>query len=312
MKSIIQFFPVLDSRYQKRGGGSISPGTYYGQVLKWNGTTYEPSTVLSDVDEGDSIDFNQRQMRRGAGSVVFVWGNGVDIYSNDEQLALSANSRQLLANGIISLDWTDGIGGEDINGVSWGQLTSAARTLNDLTGVVSTNFDLRQLLNSAVDITVDWENQDLARGWTASGGLVIKGVPIDSNAATGYVGEYVENKVAVGSATAMTNNTTANITSISLTAGDWDVEGLVNIQATGGTFTSRSAGINVTSATIPTDGTESLNTNITSIAAITIPFPIPRKRVSVSATTTVYLVARGSFSAGTVSGYGFINARRVR
>jgi hypothetical protein len=40
--------------------------------------------------------------------------------------------------------------------------------------------------------------------------------------------------------------------------------------------------------------------------------PLPPRRLSLSATTTVYLIAKASFSSGTETAYGYIEARRMR
>lgn len=138
------------------------------------------------------------------------------------------------------------------------------------------------------------------------------GVTNGGNATAGNVGEYIESKVASGSAVSLTTATGANVTSIALTAGDWDVSGCVNLSGATATFTSRSAGISTTSATVPADGTEVTNTTGTSTATITIPLSPSSKRISVSGSTTVYLVTNSTFSIGTASAYGVISARRVR
>ena len=140
----------------------------------------------------------------------------------------------------------------------------------------------------------------------------IVGTTAVGNASAGSVGEVVSSLVATGSAVSLTTVTTANVTSISLTAGDWDVEGNVNWNFTSTTTTASSAGISTTSATLPTDGSEVANgsrlTTTTDIAGSTL----PRKRVNVSGTTTVYLVTQVAFTAGTTAAWGSITARRVR
>lgn len=140
----------------------------------------------------------------------------------------------------------------------------------------------------------------------------ILGTTAADNAPAGTYGEYLESKIASGSAVSLTTATAANITSISLTAGDWDVEGSINFSQGAATATATVGGINTTSATLPTDGSEVnsgvIGTTITVVDGVTL----PRRRVNVSATTTVYLVGRATFSAGTVTGYGVINARRIR
>jgi hypothetical protein len=40
--------------------------------------------------------------------------------------------------------------------------------------------------------------------------------------------------------------------------------------------------------------------------------PTPVYRFTLTSTSTVYLIGRANFTAGTVSGYGHIRARRVR
>lgn len=149
---------------------------------------------------------------------------------------------------------------------------------------------------------------------TTNGTLAISpllGTVAADNAPAGTYGEYVESVIAPGSAVSLTDATAANITSISLTAGDWDVEGNVNLLGTGATFTAGASGINTTTATIPTDGKANfVDGDLT--GNFTEGMSLARKRVNISATTTVYLVGRATFSAGTVTGYGAITARRVR
>lgn len=79
---------------------------------------------------------------------------------------------------------------------------------------------------------------------TFSGGLV--GSLGTGSASTGNVGEYVES--IISSATSMTAATTAfqDMTSISLTAGDWDVSLHTDGQNAGGTVTTMDIGISTT------------------------------------------------------------------
>jgi hypothetical protein len=61
-------------------------------------------------------------------------------------------------------------------------------------------------------------------GATAAAGQ-LPGTATNDSAAAGDVGEYVSSVIATGSATSFTTATAKNITSISPTAGDWDVQG---------------------------------------------------------------------------------------
>lgn len=138
------------------------------------------------------------------------------------------------------------------------------------------------------------------------------GTQTTDNAPSGILGEIISSAVAVGSAVSLSNNTPANVTSISLTAGDWDVEGNVNFTESSATVTGRQGCVNSTSATMSSDGTEVYCGTVTTTTSETNSTTLPRKRISIAATTTVYLVAKAGFSAGTVTAFGSITARRVR
>jgi hypothetical protein len=160
-------------------------------------------------------------------------------------------------------------------------------------------------------------HKDATNTWSLTGisstpAAFVSGTTTNDNAASGYIGEYVQSLVPVGSVVSLSTGTAANVTSISLTAGDWDVSGTVSLSYGSATVTQASAGTTATSATIPTDGSEGYSglklTVLSGIDSITV----ARKRISVASTTTIYLVASATFSAGTTGAFGTINARRVR
>jgi hypothetical protein len=127
------------------------------------------------------------------------------------------------------------------------------------------------------------------------------------------LGEYVESNVAVSTVGSWVSNTAQTITSISLTAGDWDVEGgvLWSNAAVAGSATV--AGISTTAATLPADGpARSDGTSLPSGIAV-MTHNCGKTRISLSSTTTVYLIGRMAFtSAPGLTAGGWINARRVR
>jgi hypothetical protein len=145
----------------------------------------------------------------------------------------------------------------------------------------------------------------------------IVGTTSGSDAASGYVGEYVYSTIASASAVALTTATAANVTSISLSAGDWDVSGLVELATTSATVAANApvyAGIATTSATL-TDTQYALHRPVavtTTTYAPWLSLHAPTLRLSLTATTTVYLVAQATFTAGTMKAYGTVRARRVR
>ncbi len=146
----------------------------------------------------------------------------------------------------------------------------------------------------------------------ADGSFSAKGTTTNSNAAAGNLGEFVNSLVASGSAVSLTTATAANVTSISLTAGDWDVEGNCNFNYTTATVTAAICGISTTSATLPSDGSEAYSGLQLTTATTTTSITMPRKRISLSGTTTVYIIGKVTFSAGTAGEFGTINARRVQ
>lgn len=143
-----------------------------------------------------------------------------------------------------------------------------------------------------------------------TGGIIA--TTTNNDASAGSVGEAISSLVAVGSPVSLTTNTGTNVTSISLTAGDWDVSGNVNLTEGTATVTGASAGITSTSATVPTNGSEVYSGVQVTLLSGTDSITLPPKRFSLSGTTTVYLVAKSTFSAGTVDAFGSILARRVR
>jgi hypothetical protein len=137
----------------------------------------------------------------------------------------------------------------------------------------------------------------------------IVGTTTNNNANAGSVGEHVSNTTT---GTSLTSATPANITSVSLTAGDWDVSGVVQYNPAGTTTVNGlTQGVNTVSATLGGLGTfTQTNTAFTTGTAQRQSAPVIR--VSLASTTTVFLVAQASFGVSTMTCDGFIRARRVR
>lgn len=149
--------------------------------------------------------------------------------------------------------------------------------------------------------------------YTPTGG--IKGISTNTNAAAGSVGEYISSTVLSGSATSLVSATAKTVTSISLTAGDWDVSGFVGLLFAATTNTTFLA---VSFSTVNnTNGGEGNIAILQYGAGGIVPgsqtqHPIQTIRVSLSGTTTYYLVANCGFTISTCGGFGTIAARRVQ
>ncbi len=142
-------------------------------------------------------------------------------------------------------------------------------------------------------------HQSVADQLTALPAQMRKGVTDGSDAQAGDIGEYLTASASVP----LTNNTLANVVSISLTAGDWDVSGNVAFAAGSGPHFFFGAGIDVldtfTSATFPS-------------AALNMAISTATHRRNVTGATTVWVVAEAGFTGGTVTASGTIRARRAR
>ena len=141
------------------------------------------------------------------------------------------------------------------------------------------------------------------------------GVTDGSNAAAGTIGEYVEGIRALASSINVVSATPINITSISLTAGDWDVEGNVQQNNVGGpTTTAMHAWVSSVSAALPAGlGTEGGYVQWRGSTTGNIGTCTGNRRFNLTATTTVYLSCQETFTGGSsVASYGMLRARRVR
>lgn len=137
----------------------------------------------------------------------------------------------------------------------------------------------------------------------------ITGTTTNDDAAAGFIGEYL---TAGPTTQALTNATPVNVTSRSLTAGDWEVWGPTQFTgAVATTTTDIQASLSLTSATLNTTVGQYEHWRGSVVDNIFPMCPGPL-RLSLASTTTVFLVAQAAFSGGTYSANGFIRARRAR
>lgn len=149
-----------------------------------------------------------------------------------------------------------------------------------------------------------------------NGGIPLQGTNTNDSAAAGDVGEYIESVLASGSATALTTTIAKTVTSISLTAGDWDVDSVA--------YFTTAASTSVTQMMVSVSGTtDTVNTTPGRLSVSTIPAVVPTAgtalssalppyRLSLSGTTTIYMVVQATFTAAALTAFGIIRARRVR
>jgi hypothetical protein len=118
----------------------------------------------------------------------------------------------------------------------------------------------------------------------------------------------------------LTTVTPANVTSKSLTAGTYLVWGQIDFGLTAATATLFQGGLSVVTATLPTQaggagvGPDPLSINAASFAAAATLVEtqnVGPTILTIAVTTTLYLVAQATFSAGAITAYGTLSAVQI-
>jgi hypothetical protein len=235
----------------------------------------------------------------------------------DSPLVIS-NSTGLVtfADGISSNSASNALTGGAINNATVGATTpstGAFTTLSASSTVSGAGFTARfaspgPIGNTAAS-TGAFTSITASSTITPSSTAGIVGTTTNDNANAGSVGEFITNTT---NATSATSTVVLNATSVSLTAGDWDVSGSVQFVPAGTTTTTLIlAGVTTTSATRGAFNTET-SFNVSYAAGQGSTLGPPTVRISLASTTTVYLVALTNFAVSTMTVNGFIQARRRR
>lgn len=151
---------------------------------------------------------------------------------------------------------------------------------------------------------------------TQAWGTGLRGTTIGDNPATGFVGEFVSAGLS-GSSIPGATSTLTMISQITLTPGDWDVQGVGAFQAGASTATSQLVfTVSLSSASFDLTGAG----GITLFPLVVAPsgaiyLPTGERRISIGSTTSVYLLARLIYTVlggATYISDTFFSARRVR
>jgi len=141
------------------------------------------------------------------------------------------------------------------------------------------------------------------------------GTTTNDNAAAGMIGEYIESVVDEASGMSLTTTNIVNVTSISLTPGDWDVSACVQfLSSTTTNITELRGSISLVSNTVDITRGRLFEVKTAPHVPVAVRHGIagPTLRFSLASTTTIYLIAQGVFTVSTLSVYGIISARRAR
>lgn len=247
----------------------------------------------------------------------------VEIWASKDQINwFPINGSKLGASNLLVLPTIDSAG-TVASGVSWRPGASANQSI----------ITFSQYINAANDDSpaVNWPSS--AAYWVAvkaapgqaigfglvaqnSSGLVssagqLLGTNTNDSAATGYVGEYMTSTNFINAG--ITVNTNTNLTSLVLTAGDWDVTGWTRY--TLGTAVSITATQLSVSTTTVTHSSDNSTVQTGPPTALFNVYPVvPNIRISVAAgsTQTVFLVGSVTATSGTPNYTYALTARRRR
>jgi len=142
---------------------------------------------------------------------------------------------------------------------------------------------------------------------TPTGGIA--GITNGSAASAGAVGEVFTSTVSSVSGVSLTSAQIASVTSIPLTAGDWDVFGSIQTACNASTVLTNVIGGASTASNA--FGTQFVSApGVTPSVNTTTAYSIPDVVINVSTPTTVFLLAEAQFSTSTCKAGGTITARR--
>lgn len=142
----------------------------------------------------------------------------------------------------------------------------------------------------------------------------VPGTVTNDNAAAGNIGEILETNVPIGSPVAVTSGASKSVAALVLTAGDWDVWGVIGtIPAAGTTTAGMQAAIGTAVDTLPTSPNGGAFNLFGAAAAANQSLVLPTGTMRVStAGVTLQLVINVGFAVNTMGAYGYIGARRAR
>lgn len=189
----------------------------------------------------------------------------------------------------------------------------AGTVKGNISGVSATPSDLA-LVTTATASTVALRD--------TAGGFI--GVATNSSANTGSVGELLGPISRSSPGTALTSATPVAVgttTSITLTAGDWDIHAMVGfLPASSTSITQLVLAVNTSAAlpagneAVPAGGIvrQTISSAATIPGANPISYSLAPYRVSVATTLTLFLVAQATFTVSTLTTFGSMEARRIR
>jgi len=148
----------------------------------------------------------------------------------------------------------------------------------------------------------------------ATGAVAIRGSSTNDSATAGFYGEVLEATQTTFTNTPATG-VVGDVTSLTLSAGDWLVTGMVTLKNNGATVTNWIMGIGTVTGnnlTGVTDGTTRADGVPTSATSTQMTVSVPSWHTQLSGSTTYYLKVDAAFTGGPPQAAGRITAVRIR
>ncbi len=308
------------------GVDRLPVGTVNGQILQVDSSA-PTGLIWSTISYPSTSTINQL-LYSSADNVITgiaAASNGILITNNTGVPSISSTLPINVQSDITSLGTiTSGIWNGTEIGLNYGGTNA------DLSSTGGASQVLRQSTVGGSITVSQLSASNLSNGTTGSGGSVvlansptinqpnIVGTTTNNNASPGSVGECISSSVLIGSAVSLTSNVTTNITSITLTSGDWEVS--ASGWSVVGSLTQTQSffvGVSTVSATLPLPGSGNNQSGLGDSAEnpsafFSVSTGTTRITVPSSTTTTVYLVANSIFTISTTAAYGYIQAIRQR
>jgi len=290
--------------YYRSGTDAWSPVTI-GSGLTFSGGTLSSTSGISDAPS----DGNTYARKNAAWSRIDNNPFGYVLKAGDTMtgdLTISKSTPALGFNKSAS-GQTQGINGYTNSVLRWSVAFGDANAESGSN--VGSNFAISRFndAGTAIDTPLN-----ITR---SSGAVAIRGTQTNDAAIAGNVGEYITGTQTTPQA--LTSATALSIASVTLTAGDWDVQGIIQF---GGAITTTQTlfvawvgtAVNTLDQSMPVSTTLAgyglAAHNFSAIHALVTPVA----RFSLASTTVVFVSAWCTFGTSTENAKGFIWARRKR
>jgi hypothetical protein len=278
-------------------GIDFTSTTFTGSAFKSVGFNISPAGLLTTGSNGGSsggITFEGST----SGSAVITVNSTATAIGCSQPLGVGANSGAL---GAVTLFGSTSGSTTITTPATGGILTVSTPITSGVNGTIGGSLTIEGSSSGSFTIQA-----------SSTGSPQYQGTSTNDNAASGGIGQYITSGQISG--VSLTSASVQNITSISLTAGDWEVSGVLSIVPAGTTVMELIIGvISLTSAsTTPVESGNDIVLTPPSSAGSDQALAMPHTRVSVASTTTVYLNTETVFTTSTCTGGGILRARRVR